>query len=255
MNRPEQLKSTLEAFQEKCIGLATWRGTSYEEWEAARSDVLAQPEFLRRLPEWVSSTRSGSQFWALMKATAATYQGRREFIWRELGPLFTFVELGATEPTAASLEGLLETCSSDTVGEAWAKIQSRRLTDPEGTITAARSLLEATCKYILDELEVEYAPTGDLRSLYKTVANAMNLSPESHAEQLFKQILSGCATVVNGLAALRNAFGDAHGRSSTQAKPTGRHADLAVNLSGTLCAFLIATFEEQHRGQTSTEAV
>jgi hypothetical protein len=69
------------------------------------------------------------------------------------------------------------------------------------------------------------------------------LSPSQHSEQIFKQILNGCHSVVVGLGALRNRHGDAHGKNSAAVKPGERHAELAVNLAGTMATFLLQTWK------------
>ena len=249
MTDVDQLKIHLKNFQEKCIDLATYKGseTPYEDYEQARADLLSQPELLSRLPSWISQCRYGGQFWSLMKNTSPTYQGRREFIWGSLSSVFDYIERGVTEPPSLSLESLLADCTSTSVTDCWKKIYARRVHDPEGAITTARSLVEATCKYILEELKESYTDQDDLPRLYKKAASAMNLSPGQHNEQIFKQILSGCSSVVDGFAALRNNFGDAHGKGKMNAAPSARHADLAVNLAGTISTFLIATYEERHK--------
>jgi len=61
-------------------------------------------------------------------------------------------------------------------------------------------------------------------------------------EQVFKQILGGCATAVNGLAGIRNKLSDAHGKGPHAARPSARHAELAVNLAGSMAAFLVSTW-------------
>ncbi|MBL0102405.1 MAG: abortive infection family protein [Bacteroidetes bacterium] len=96
---------------------------------------------------------------------------------------------------------------------------------------------------ILDERNVTYDEKADLPALYKAVAKELNLSPDQHTEQIFKQILGGCQTVVEGLGALRNAYGDAHGKRLIRKKPNKRHSDLAINLAGTMAMFLLETFE------------
>jgi hypothetical protein len=199
------------------------------------------------LPAWIPKNRSGGQFWTFIKAKSPTYQGRREFIWGELERVFAFVEQGFTQPTAASLEPLLRARGSAALLDAWSRIHARRASDPEGAITAARTLLESVCKHLLEELGLSYAPTDDLPQLYSKLAEAMNLGPQSHKEQVFKQILGGCMTVANGLASLRNTFGDAHGKGKKAPRPAPRHADLAVNLAGTIAAFLLATYEQRQR--------
>jgi hypothetical protein len=241
--RRDELRATAKAFQDACIELATGGKFDYDMWEKARAELLSQPELLRTLPDWVATCRFGGQFWPFIRDTSPSYAGRRTFLYDSLRPVFDAVEHGSTQPTAVSLEGVLKSCTSTTVGEAWARIQARREADPEGAITAARALLESTCKYVLDRLEVAYNDTEDLPKLYSKAASAMNLGPENHNEQVFKQILSGCISVVNGLAGLRNSLGDAHGKGSNAPRPSTRHADLAINLAGTLATFLVATYE------------
>ncbi|WP_420196198.1 abortive infection family protein [Idiomarina xiamenensis] len=72
-------------------------------------------------------------------------------------------------------------------------------------------------------------------------AKELNLSPDQHNEQIFKQILGGCSGIVNGLGTLRNKLGDAHGKGKLPVKPQARHAELAVNLAGSMTLFLIST--------------
>ena len=246
-SRRDELFAVAESFQAASINLATGGNLGYEAWEAARADVLSQPELLHSLPEWVARCRWGGQFWPFIKGVSPSYAGRREYLYESLAPVFDAVEGGSTTPTAISVESILKSCTTSSVGEAWARIQARRESDPEGAITAARSLLETTCKYVLEQLKAEFGPNDELPKLYGKAASAMNLGPENHNEQVFKQILSGCISVVGGLAALRNALGDAHGKGAGAPKPSPRHADLAVNLAGTLSTFLISTYEERFK--------
>jgi Abortive infection C-terminus len=44
---------------------------------------------------------------------------------------------------------------------------------------------------------------------------------------------------------VRNKIGDAHGTRPRAVKPKPRHAELAVNLAGTMASFLVATWQEQ----------
>jgi hypothetical protein len=99
------------------------------------------------------------------------------------------------------------------------------------------------CKYILDASHVEFDDSIDLIKLYTLTAKQLNLSPETHTEPIFKQILSGCFSIVGGLSGLRNKHSDAHGKKITNIKPSARHAELAVNIAGATCSFLLQTFE------------
>jgi hypothetical protein len=64
-----------------------------------------------------------------------------------------------------------------------------------------------------------------------------------HTEPIFKQILGGCTSVVEGLGALRNRLSDSHGKGLKRVKPDTRHAELAVNLAGSMATFLVETWE------------
>ena len=240
-----KLIKKIEAAQDCCINLATGGEASYEDYEAHRSKLVSEPLLQGHLPSWLLQCRYGAQFWSLMKKTSPHYSGRREFIWEHFSQLFEFVENRGVEPTLLSIDQILKTCTSQSVSDAWKRCFERREHDPEGAITSARSMLESTCKHILNELGVSYSEKNDLPKLYKKVANALSLSPDQHKEQIFKQILGGCGTVVTGLASLRNAFGDAHGKSKTRPKPSSRHAELAINLAGSISSFLISTLEQR----------
>jgi hypothetical protein len=162
------------------------------------------------------------------------------------------LEAGTLMPADASITTALSVVDSEHVSAAWAKALERRNHDPEGAITMARTLVEATCKYILDETSTPYDNNDDLHKLYSKAAERLNLAPSQHTEQAFRQILGGCQTVVNELAGLRNRLSDAHGKGKIAAKPAARHAELAVNLAGTMATFLIATWEASTKKSDSS---
>lgn len=153
--------------------------------------------------------------------------------------------LGDTTPGALAASERLADLDWDHVQRAWSNALAKVLNDPEGAITATRTLLEGICKHILDERGVAYDDGADLNKLYKQTAAAMDLAPDQHGEQVIKQILSGTMSVVNGLAAMRNSLSDAHGRGKKSARPAPRHATLAVNTGFGIAGFLIDTHIEK----------
>ena len=237
----------IEAAQKCCIALATGGNASYEDYEAHRSNLLSNPLIQGHLSSWLVEYRYGAQFWSFMKKTSRHYKERREFLWNDFNKLLTFVETCGVEPTSLSIDQMLKTCTSLSVSDAWKRCFERREQDPEGAITSSRAMLEAVCKYVLDEMNKPYSEKDDLPMLYKSAASTLSLSPDQHKEKIFKQILGGCGSVVNGLASMRNAFGDAHGKGKQPLKPSARHAELAINLSGSISSFLIATFEQRKK--------
>ena len=119
----------------------------------------------------------------------------------------------------------------------------RRENDPPGAITLARTLLEDVCKWIIDEAVQSWAEKDDLPVLYRKLAKILKLAPSEHTEEIFKQILGSCQSIVESLGSLRNKLSDAHSPGPKRARPAPRHAELAVNLSGTMATFLISTWK------------
>jgi hypothetical protein len=130
------------------------------------------------------------------------------------------------------------------VNSAWHKAGDRVITDPDGALTSARTLLETVCIHILENKTGDYPKDGDLQKLYKATAKVLRLSPEQQTEQMFKAVLSGCTAVANGLAGLRNEFGDSHGKGVHDPQVLSRHARLAVNAAGTVALFLVESYLE-----------
>src|SRR5690606_8037551 len=179
------------------------------------------------------------QFWVFIKGKFSSYQERRDFLWSEFAPVLNYIEKKFTSP----LEEYIVFDEAH-IHSQWQKALERKQIEPEGAITVARALIESILKHILDEQDIEYNDAAELPELYKEVAKSLNLAPEHHQEQIFKQILGGASGIVSGLGALRNKLGDAHGKSKKSIKPLERHSELAVNLAGSMAIFLFKTFKE-----------
>jgi hypothetical protein len=158
-------------------------------------------------------------------------------------PIYTIAAHAIGSPADAAISAALARFEPEQIYGRWTAALDRRSTDSAGAITLARTLLEDVCRWLLDELDEEHADQDDLPSLYRKLAKALKLAPDDHSEQVFKQILGSCQQVVEQLGALRNKLGDAHGGGPRRAKPAARHAELAVNLAGSMAAFLLATWE------------
>jgi Abortive infection C-terminus len=127
-----------------------------------------------------------------------------------------------------------------TVQEVLTAAAAEACTDPAGAITASRSAIESVCKHICDERHIEYKDSDDLSTLYKKVARTLNLAPEQHSDDgALRQTLQGAVTVIAGLAALRNAFGDAHGKGKGAPGTPEAFAILAVNMATGITRLLL----------------
>ncbi|MCZ8518903.1 abortive infection family protein [Paenibacillus caseinilyticus] len=216
------------------------------EYKTIREKLIKNPRLKDKLPRYIHTCRTLDEIWGYFKPLAGTYQQRRTIIQDSFQPLLSFIEQNSNTPLDEIIsDGLTQNNAHQFIRENWDKALERREEDPEGAITIARTLLEQTLKFILDQEGVIYTDKEDLPALYKKTQTVLNLSPDGHTEQIFKQILGGCASVVQGLGSLRNKFGDAHGHGIKYYKPSKRHAQLAVNIAGSLADFLISTWIEK----------
>ncbi len=237
----------LRQLQNILISRATGGDTGDEEYRKLRLEFLRDSTVKDRLPQFVINHNELSQFWSFIKRKFKTYQERREFTGDEFASLIAFLEQNIVEaqPADDDISAILVNFDAEHVNIAWQKALERRNKDPEAAITMARTLIESVCKHILDEAGVPHSDKDDLSKLYKETAKQLNMAPEQHQEEVFKKILGSCQTVIEGLGTLRNKLSDAHGKNKKAVKPSVRHAALAVNLAGSMAAFLIATWEER----------
>ncbi len=204
-----------------------------------RKELMDNPETAGKIPIFVKTCMDADDFWEFIKYEFETYAERRKYLRGEFQPLCEFLEQKPS-PSVEHISKSLENLNAESVNAAWSKALQRSIDDPEGAITAARTLLEAVCMHILDG-DMEPNAHYDLPKLYSLVSKKLSIAPSQHTENVFKQILGGCSGVVEGLGALRNRVGDAHGQGRRPVKVQTRHATLAVNLSGAMASFLVDT--------------
>lgn len=149
---------------------------------------------------------------------------------RRIGPVPT--------PFAIRLEGL------EDVNREVGRILESVDRDPADAITAARALVETACKTVLEELGEAIDERYDLPALYKKTALALRVDATQH-EVIYRQILQGLTSSIQGLAELRNKLGDAHGPRRGGPRPQPRHARMAAGAAMTVATFLIETLEER----------
>jgi len=238
-----ELAEQIEMLQNALIAQATGGSADDREYQRLRILITESPAVKDIAPKFLRTCRNLSQFWQFIKYEFGTYAERRQYIWDEFRPLLERTESARQTPADEGVSSRLRAFNAETVHELWTKAMERRDTDPEGAITLSRTLLESVCKHILDGRVIVYKNDADLPTLYKATSKCLNIAPSQHSEDIFKQILGGCTAVVEGLGALRNRLSDAHGTGKLSVKPSARHAELAVNLSGAVCQFLIATDE------------
>ncbi|MCD6115551.1 abortive infection family protein [bacterium] len=247
MDSNQEISEKIETFRNLLISYSTGGQVEDGEYRRLRSDLFRDVSLRGELPRFVRTCSDLKQFWSFIKQKSSTYQGRREFLWRKFRPLLDEFERISHAPSDKGVAETLTLLNSDLIHESWRTALERRLDDPDGAITAARTILESVCKHILDKMEIEYPEHSDLPKLYKLTAQSLSVAPSQQTEPVFRQVLGGCTAVVEGIGAIRNALGDAHGKGSSFVKPDLRHAELAVNLAGATAIFLLQTWDEKDK--------
>ena len=224
-------------------------GTSYDDPELAsqytrmRKVLVESPGASALAPAFVRKYRDLPSFWGFIKNEVGGYAERRTYLAEAFAPLYDHLETSLAVMDEGLFPHVAQT-SNKYVRELLLKAVARRSSDPEGAITLSKTVLEATCKYILEELGATYGQSDDLPKLFKETSRRLALSPGPGTEQPVKQIMSGVVSVVNGMSSLRNNVSDAHAIGSNQARPAEHHATLCVSLAGTLCEYLLASHNE-----------
>ena len=200
---------------------------------------LMQDEVTRsHLPQAVRVCRVLDHLWDFIKPKYGTYADRREYFRGEFEPLLSYLENRSSSPVDDLLDDALKDFSTGEVQRVWRRASERLGTSPDAAITSARALLESVCKHIL---EAAGEQCDDLDNIYRQAAKLLNLAPDQQSEQAFKQLSGSCNSIVGSLNSIRNRFGDAHGHGSSDVNPSPRHAELTVNVAGSLSLFLVRT--------------
>lgn len=151
---------------------------------------------------------------------------------------------------AASIEKHAVTFDAPYLRTQLQRLQEAVDADPRLAISTAKSLVETTCKTILAERGISFAPAAEIADLVKAVRKALKLVPEdipdsSKGAESIKRLLTNLATVSQSLAELRNLYGSDHGPHGKAKGLAPRHARLAAGAAATLVTFLFETHQDR----------
>jgi len=120
---------------------------------------------------------------------------------------------------------------------------------PHFAIGKAKELLDICCKTILDEQGIPYKNNLDLVQLMKTTCDSIGLNLNKPKDFISDQdiagrVLGNLRSIVQGIAELRNRYGDGHGKNKNFQPLEKRYADLAVGSSVTAVNFMWNTYQK-----------
>lgn len=110
----------------------------------------------------------------------------------------------------------------------------------DSALTQARTILEETFCFVLEQRNIQANNKGNIRNLYKEVKNEYRMHIDEKADRRVKMLLSGLENIVSAVAEMRNKSSDAHGVGENRLTIDKHHARLAVNSAMTMADFILS---------------
>lgn len=107
--------------------------------------------------------------------------------------------------------------------------------------------MESIFKIYIAEEGLEAPRKLDLRPTWAVVREDLNFDPSKLEDRDLKEILSGLASVINGVGALRTHASTAHGAGKKTYKIESRHARLAVHAAHTVALFVLESWDKKSK--------
>jgi hypothetical protein len=176
--------------------------------------------------------------WELHEQTSMS--GRPVFAGRRL--------LVGADQAVESVKGVAATLNSAYMSGQVTRLEVALKGDPELVIGTAKEFVESVCKTILDDHGVMADPAWDLPRLVRETMNKLTILPRQvdaaiEGGRTLRSVLQNLASVVQGLAELRNNYGTGHGKHAGAVGLGLPHARLAVHAATGLAVFLFETWE------------
>lgn len=165
-------------------------------------------------------------------------------------PIASFVMHGARDAMADGLAHIEEHVKG---------IERAIVENPGLAFDLSKTLIESTCKGILQELSVAYSDDDSLPALFKSTTQQLSFLPpsesgESTVRKSLDKTLSGLSTTIQGICELRNLCGFAsHGSGSSRPVMEATQAQLAAEAADSIVGFLHRVHRQSYAMQTATK--
>lgn len=215
------------------------------EFEKLRNSILSAKSIEKYVPNFLFTCRTLDQFWDFVKKPRfEAYDERRKFLYDSFNPILGYLEQEETIPSDESISRTMKEVSWDSVNSTWEKTLERRKTDPEGAVTASKTLLEDVCKCILDESGIVYSSTTSLPELCDKALKTIDLHPSQQSESSIKKLVGLCNSGCSIISEFRNKYGDSHGKGIKKETPEPKYVEFVINLAGTIAKLMIEKRDE-----------
>lgn len=124
--------------------------------------------------------------------------------------------------------------------------------DPQAAVTAACSIIEATCKSYIETFGLAMPANQSISHVWRVVQGHLGLNPDPTLRDDQKRMLQGLASIVDGVGAYRTHIGSAHGRGMSPPSLDVSEARLAVNSAHTAVIFVLELWHRRRPVSNST---
>ena len=151
----------------------------------------------------------------------------------------------SSSPSTKDLQSIIRSRDNESLRVEFDRALDTIESDPETAATAACAIFETFCNIYIEDEGLDLPTKIGAQALWKVVRSHAPLSPDADMDKNLKQILSGLASVVDGVSSLRTKSGSAHGRGRREHRVEPRHARLAVNAAHALVMFLLEDWKQR----------
>jgi hypothetical protein len=117
--------------------------------------------------------------------------------------------------------------------------------DPASAVTASSAMLESLFQIFIEDEGLTMPSDKSIKPLWNVVRKHLRLEPADLQDEDLRKVLSGLASIVDGIASLRTHKGSAHGQGRSKYRLKPRHARLVVHSASTLATFILETWDER----------
>jgi hypothetical protein len=116
---------------------------------------------------------------------------------------------------------------------------------PREAASAASNILETLFKVYIEDEGLAKPVKQDMKSLWAIVRNHMGFDPSILEDQDLQKVLTGLASIVDGIGSFRTHASSAHGAGRKYYKLEPRHARLVINSSHTFAHFILESWAKK----------
>lgn len=120
---------------------------------------------------------------------------------------------------------------------------------PREAASAASNILETLFKVYIEDENLEKPSKQEMKTLWGIVKNHMGFNPSTIEDQDLQKVLTGLASIVDGIGSFRTHASSAHGAGRKHYNLEPRHARLVINSSHTIAHFILESWAKRKAKQ------